>query len=74
MYQAALDSGSIRLLFELAKTVGLSYHRVSQVLDLLTLAPEIQAALDVPFEQLPARLSLLPPCSVITDWQVPHPS
>lgn len=57
VWQAALDSGQFRSLSELAKSDGLSHHRVAQVLDLLTLPPEIQAALDVPFEELPAGIT-----------------
>jgi len=34
-----------------------THHWVAQVLDLLTLAPEIQAALDVPAETLPPGLT-----------------
>lgn len=57
VWQSALDSGQFRSLAELAQAEGLTRHRVAQVLDLLTLAPEIQAALDVPFEALPAGIT-----------------
>lgn len=56
-WQAALDSGRFRSLSELAKAEGVTHHRVAQVLDLLTLPPEIQAALDVPFEELPPGIT-----------------
>jgi transcriptional regulator with XRE-family HTH domain len=56
-WQAALDRGQHRSLAALAQAEGISHHRVAQVLDLLTLAPEIQAALDVPFEALPAGIT-----------------
>ena len=56
-YQAALDAGEFRSLAALAKAEGVSRHWVGQVLDLLTLVPEIQVALDVPAEQLPAGLT-----------------
>lgn len=57
VWQAALDSGQLRSLSELAKADGLSHHRVAQVLDLLTLPREIQAALDVQVEELPAGIT-----------------
>jgi transcriptional regulator with XRE-family HTH domain len=57
VWQAALDSGQFRSLSELAGAEGVSHHRVAQVLDLLTLPREIQAALDVPFEELPAGIT-----------------
>src|SRR5204863_10079425 len=42
-----------RTLGDLAKTEGVSTARVSQLLNLLCLAPEIIAALDVPKEEAP---------------------
>ena len=57
VWQSALDSGQFRSLAELAQAEGLTRHRVAQVLDLLTLPPEIQAALDAPFEELPAGIT-----------------
>ena len=56
-WQAALDSGGFQSLSELAEAEGLTHHRVAQVLDLLTLPEEIQAALDVPFEELPKGIT-----------------
>ena len=57
VWQAALDSGQFRSLAELARAEGLTHHRVAQVLDMLTLPVEIQAALDVPFEELRVRVT-----------------
>ncbi len=57
VWQAALDIWQFRSLSELAKAEGLSHHRVAQVLDLVTLPPEVQAALDVPFEGLQAGIT-----------------
>lgn len=57
VWQSALDCGQFRSLSELAKANGLSHLRVAQVLDLLTLPPEIQAALDISFEELPAGIT-----------------
>ncbi len=53
----AMDSGTWRSMAALAKAEGLSPRRVGQVLDLLTLAPEIIDALDVPPERLPDGLT-----------------
>jgi hypothetical protein len=53
----AMDSGTWRSMSALARAEGLSSRRVGQVLDLLTLAPEIIAVVDVPPEQLPDGLT-----------------
>ncbi len=52
-WQAMLDAGEARSVAALARQVKVSRHQVGRVLDLLTLPPEVQAALDVPAEQLP---------------------
>jgi len=56
-YQAALDAGEFRSLTALAKSEGVTHHWVAQVLDLLTLAADLQVALDVPPERLPTGLT-----------------
>ncbi|TVQ88952.1 MAG: hypothetical protein EA397_16090 [Deltaproteobacteria bacterium] len=56
-WQTALDAVEFRSLSELAAAEGLTHHRVAQVLDLLTLPVEIQAALDVPAEELPKGIT-----------------
>jgi len=50
--QAALDRNEARSLTDLGMLRGISHHRVSQLLDLLTLPPDVQAALDVPADQV----------------------
>lgn len=52
-FQAALDRGEYRSVAALAKAHGVTHHWVAQVLDLLTLPPDVQSALDVPPERLP---------------------
>lgn len=52
-WQGLLDTGEFPSVRELAQAEGLSTSRVSDMLNLLCLAPEIAAALDVPVEQAP---------------------
>ncbi len=52
-WQGLLDAGEFGSVRELAQVEGLSPGRVSDVLNLLCLAPEIAAVLDVPAEQAP---------------------
>jgi hypothetical protein len=52
-WQAMLDVGEVRSVSALARQVKVSRHQIGRVLDLLTLPPEVQAALDVPVEELP---------------------
>jgi len=56
-WQAMLDAGEARSVAALARQVKVSRHQVGRVLDLLTLPPEVQAALDVPAEELPAGVT-----------------
>jgi hypothetical protein len=53
-YQAMLESGEHRSAASIARVEGIDPSRVSQVLDLLTLAPEVLAVIDVPAEEVPA--------------------
>ena len=53
-WQAALDADEVRSLAELAQRERQSRHQVARVLDLLTLPDDIQAALDVPAQDLPS--------------------
>lgn len=55
--QAALDSGRFGSSLELARAEGIGHPRIALLLDLLTLPPEIQAALDVRFEDLPTGIT-----------------
>jgi len=52
-FQGALDRGEYRSVAALARAHGLHRSRVEDVLDLLTLPPELQAELDGPPEHLP---------------------
>ncbi len=56
-FQAMLDSGEHDSVASIGRAVGLSAQRVGQLLDLLQLAPDILAVLDVPPERLPATLT-----------------
>lgn len=56
-YQAWLDDGTYRSLREIAAAEQVTPGRVGQVLDLLTLPPEILTAIDVPAEQAPVGLT-----------------
>jgi hypothetical protein len=55
-YKEMLESGQHRSAASIARAEGLDPSRVAQVLDLLTLAPEVLALIDVPAEQLPTGL------------------
>lgn len=52
-WQGQLDGGDFSSVRELAQAEGLSASRVSDVLNLLCLAPEIATVLDVPAERAP---------------------
>jgi hypothetical protein len=56
MCREMLESGEHRSAASIARAEGLDPSRVSQVLDLLTLAPEVLAVIDVPAEQAPPGL------------------
>lgn len=56
-YQAWLDDGTHRSLSSIAEAEGITPGRVGQVLDLLTLPPEILAVIDVPAERAPKGLT-----------------
>ncbi len=45
MWQALLDSGEVKTRVELAKRFGVAAGRVSNIMNLLKLAPEIQQAI-----------------------------
>lgn len=56
-YQAWLDEGTHRSLVAIATAEKVSHGRVGQVLDLLTLPPEILAVIDVPADRAPEGLT-----------------
>ncbi len=56
-YQAALEAGEFSSLEELGRNEGLTGGRVAQLLNLLHLAPEIIAVVDVPAAECPAGVS-----------------
>jgi hypothetical protein len=56
-YQAMLDSGEHGSVASIGQAVGLSPQRVGQLLNLLQLAPDIVAAIDVPADRLPAAVT-----------------
>jgi hypothetical protein len=56
-YQAMLDAGEHETVASIGRAEGLSYQRVGQLLQLLQLAPDLVAALDVPPDRLPGTLS-----------------
>jgi hypothetical protein len=55
--KAKWESGDYETLAALARAEGIGSGRVSELLALLQLAPEILAAIDVPVEQLPAGVT-----------------
>jgi len=56
-WQDALNAGKYRSISALGRAERLSSHRVGQLLDLLTLPPDLQARLDAPPESLPPGLT-----------------
>lgn len=56
-YQAELDSGRWRSVAEFARAEHVSATRMTALLDLLSLAPEILAAVDVPAGAMPAGVT-----------------
>ena len=56
-YHALLESGEARSLEDLGRAEGVTGRRISQILRLLQLAPEIIEAVDVPAEELPAGVT-----------------
>jgi hypothetical protein len=54
MCREMLESGEHRSAASIARAEGIDPSRVGQVLDLLTLAPEVLAVIDVPAEEVPS--------------------
>lgn len=52
-YHAVLEAGEVRSLEDLGRAEGVTGRRISQILSLLQLAPEIIEAVDVPADDLP---------------------
>jgi hypothetical protein len=56
-YHAMLESGEARSLEAIGRIEGVTGRRVTQIVSLLQLAPEIIAVVDVPADQLPVGMS-----------------
>ena len=57
-YRQILDSDQAKSLRDLGRQEGVSSARVSQILNVLNLAPEIIDQVDVPAEQLPPGINV----------------
>lgn len=74
--QALIESGRFATIADLGRHIGMSGARVSQILGLLDLAPEIIKAIDVPEEQAPKvkerelrRIARLPVSKQMREWR-----